>query len=269
MRCGWIALAAPTLCFALEQKPWYPDLLEFNFLARYNYNFFDRVDHGVPQLESTYHTHVLSAGLEVTAPETWNYQLELELADSSTVSFAYRSFAIQVRKLWLDDITCDPVSLSTGLVYRDASTKMRKALSTPYHGRANFELHTSIGREWHKGCFWTFRTYGIVAIGQATSGKPWLRGDLFLWWNAEDVHQFRLYAESYWGLGSRTTVPTIDFTGWGEIAHQSIDLGGSYRYKFGCYGSLQFDYKHRVYAHSYPEHVNFFLFTFKFPFSIF
>ncbi|NGX38053.1 MAG: hypothetical protein K1000chlam2_01222 [Chlamydiae bacterium] len=262
-------LLIPQFCFAVQEKPWYGDFCEFHFRPQYNYNFFNDVDNGIPQLNSTFHTHVLAGTLEVTIPECWNWELELEFADTSSVSWGYRSFALQVRRLWLDDICGDPVSLSTGFVYRDASSRMRDALSTPYHARANFEVHTAVGKEWSHRCYWVFRTFGVVAIGQGTEGFPWLRGDLYFLFNYQDCHQFRLYGQSYFGLGNRDTVRIDDFDGWAKIAHHSIDLGASYRYQFGCYGNLRFDYLYRVYAHSYPEHVNFFIFTYDFPFSLF
>ncbi len=264
-----LALSLPQICFALEEAPWYGEVFEFNFLANYEYNFFKKVSHGHPQRHSTYNTNVFGAALDLTAPDTWNWEAEIEFANTTNVSTGYRSFALQVRKLWLDDVACDPISLSTGFVYRDASTHLRKALSTPYHARANFEFHTAIGKEWSRCYYWFFRTYAVAAIGQGTKGSPWLRADLCLWWNIEDCHQFYLYGRSYFGLGSRTEVPLDDFHGWSHIGHQSIDLGISYRRFFGIYGNLRFDYLYRVYARSYPERVNFFLFTYELPFSCF
>ncbi len=265
----FLAITLPLTCFALEEKPWYGNLCEFNFRTGYEYNFFNKVDNATPQLNRRFNTHVLDWSLGVTVPPTWNWEMELELADTTDVSWGYRSFAFQIRKLWFDDICGDPSSLSTGIVYRDASNRMRRALSTPYHARANFEFQTSFGKEWSCGPSWVFRTYGVAAVGQGTQGSPWLRGDLFLWYNYEDCHQVRLFARSYFGLGNEETVFLNNFDGWGDIRHQSIDIGASYRYFFSIYANLRFDYLYRVYARSYPERVNFFIFTLQVPFSIF
>lgn len=259
----------PKFCFALQEKPWFGDFLELHFRPLYDYNFFNKVSHAVPSQKETFHTHVLSLGLDTTALETWNFGAELECADTTSAPFGYRSLALQVRKLWLDDVGGDPVSLSTGFVYRNASKKMRKALSTPYHANGNFEVHTAIGKEWSEGLYWKFRTYGTLAIGQGTEGAPWLRGDLFLGGNVKDHHQFWLFANSYWGLGKKKTVFIDKFNGWSRIGHQSIDVGGNYRYRLGVYGWLSVEYVHRVYARSYPEHVNFFILSLDFPFAIF
>lgn len=266
----WLALAMlPSLCFALEERPWFGQMLEFYFRPQYSYSFFDEVDHASVPLTSTHHQHLLNFNLETSVPDTWDYQIELNFADATPISWYYRSFAIQVTKLWLDDVCGDPVSLTTGLSYRDSSSRLRRSLFTPFHARANFELHTSVGKEWSQRCDWIFRTYATFAIGQGTKGSPWLRGDLFLWYNLCDTHRFRLYAKSYFGLGSQTLVPTDNFQGWGEIRHQSIDLGVSYEYAFTCWGSLRFDYLHTVYAKSYLEHVNAFWFTYELPFCVF
>lgn len=264
-----LALCLPSLCFALYERPWFGDIGELYFRPQYAYSFFDEVDNSTSSLPSTLFQHLLCANLETTIPPTWNWQIELEFADTTPVSWGYRSAALQVTKLWLDDVCGDPVSLTTGLSYRDSSSRLRRALPTPYHARANFEFHTSIGKEWSRGCYWTFRTYGTFAVGQGTKGSPWLRGDYYLWFNRCNTCQFRLYAKSYWGLGSKTAVPVPGFDGWADIGHQSIDLGVSFRYQFQCYGALRFDYMYRVYARSYPAQVNCFVLTYDLPFCPF
>ncbi|NGX39323.1 MAG: hypothetical protein KR126chlam1_00649 [Chlamydiae bacterium] len=264
-----LVLLLPSLLSSLEERPWFSEFLEFEFKPFYEYNFFRKVDRASPQLKSSFHTHVLGGGLSITAPDDWSWEAEIEFADTSSVSWGYRSFALQLRKRWLDDVCGDLVSLTTGFVYRDASDRMRRALSTPYHGRANFEFNTVIGKEWSQGAYWYFRVFGLGAVGQATSGLPWVRADLTFSGNYEDQQEWSLYARSLFGLGSRSLVPTEEFSGWGRINHHSVDLGASYRYRCGFFGDLRFDYLHRVYARSYPEQVNFFLLTYSFPFSIF
>lgn len=268
MKKALLLFLTPISCCALQEQPWLDQLLEFHFVPSYNYSIFSEVDRGVPPLDGNFSTHVLAGNLFVTAPETWQFQTELEVADTTSVSWGYRSFALEVRKQWFDDICGDFLSVTTGLTYRDASTRMRKALSTPYHARANFELNCSIGKEWSLGPYWVFRTFGFIGIGQGTEGYPWLIGNLYLWWNVCNQHQFRLYSQTYWGLGDRKTVPTIAFPGWSKINHQSIDLGIGYRYHAGMYGFLRLDYLLSIYAKSYPEWVNSFMISWDFPFSV-
>lgn len=260
------ALVFPTLAIAFVEEPWFPQCFEFNARAEYGFNTFRDVEGASPNLSSRFNTHEMALGLELTAPDTWDWQAEIEFADTTSVSFGYRSFALMARKLWLDDICGDCVSLTTGLSYRDASTRMRKALSTPYHGRANFEFHTAVGKEWSRGPYWITHTWVVAAIGQATSGMPWLRGDFFLGFNIQDAHRLYFLFNSYIGLGSKNHVDVDSFNGWGNIAHRSIDIGARYAYHFCCYGKLEFDYMRRVYAHCYPERVNFFILRYTLPF---
>lgn len=259
----------PSMIFALEEKPWFGNFLQFDFRSSYAYSFFPKVNDALVQLEHTFHNHVFNFGLMLTAPETWNWEVELEISDSTQVSWGYRSFAVQGRKLWLDDVCGDPVSLATGLVYRNVPGRMLHDVSTPYHAKANFEFNIALGKEWSDGPYWYFRVYGFGAVGQATKGSPWLRGDLFFWGNYCNCHQWYLYGRSYFGLGHRKVVDIDDFNGWADFAHQSIDLGIGYRYIMGIYGSLRFDYLRRVYAKSYPEQVNFFVVTYQLPFCPF
>lgn len=263
------ALLTHSVCFALQERPWFGQMFEFHLRPQYAYTFFDKVDRSTAPLSGTFFQHLLALGCEVTVPPTWNYQVEVDFADTTPISWGYRSAAIQVTKLWFDDVCGDLLSLTTGISYRDSSARLRRALTTPFHARGNFELHAAAGKEWSERCDWIFRTYGTVAIGQGTRGAAWFRGDLFFWWNFCDVHQLRFYAKSYFGLGKQDTVPLPDFRGWSRIGHQSIDLGGSYRYQFDCFGSLRLDYLYRVYARSYPERVHCLLLTYNFPFCPF
>ncbi|MCP6756206.1 hypothetical protein NL533_31765, partial [Klebsiella pneumoniae] len=89
---------------ALEEAPWFGDVYEFHFLANYEYNFFRKVNRAAPQLHSTYNTHIFGAGLDFTAPDTWNWEAEIEFAKATHISTGYRSTALQIRKLWLDDV---------------------------------------------------------------------------------------------------------------------------------------------------------------------
>ena len=113
------------------------------------------------------------------------------------------------------------------------------------------------------------RTYGFATLGQANRGYPWTH-ELFVWqYNLEDTHRFTLFAEGDFGFGNKHHVNVKRFDGWGKYQHQSIDLGLSYGYKVGVFGIFTASYAHRVFAHNYPEHVNFFTLSYCIPFSLF
>lgn len=264
-----LALCLPSFCLSFYERPWFGSLGEVHFRPKYSYSFFDEINPSTNPSDNTLFQNLFGIDLETTIPSEWNWQLELEFANATPVSFTYRSSAIQITKLWLDDVSGDPVSLTTGFSYRDSSNQLRRAFLTPYHARSNFEIHSSIGKEYSYNCYWLFRTYGTFAVGQGNKGASWLRGDYNLWFNFWDSCQIRLFAESYWGLGSKPYVPTSEFNGWAEIEHQSIDVGGSFCYQFSFYGKLRMDYLYRIYASNYPEKVHCFILSYNFPFCPF
>ena len=71
------------------------------------------------------------------------------------------------------------------------------------------------------------------------------------------------------GFGGKQHVDVHHFNGWAEFQHQSIDLGAAYGYEFALWGKLTATYAHRVFAHNFPERVNFFTLTYSLPFSYF
>lgn len=251
-----------------EEKPWFGQFCEFNWRAQYSYSFFDKVDRALTQLPSTSHDHLVATGLQLTAPETWNWQLEMDFFNSPRSDWGWRSAAFSARKLFCDDVCGDPISLTGGLTIRAVSKRMLKDVSVPFHARGNFELHTALGKEWSKGCTWQWRIWGLGALGMGTRGLPWVRTDLYFLGNWCDRHQWRLFARGYFGLGRKDHVDIQDFNGYGNIAHRSIDLGGSWKILCGIWGSLRFDYSHRVFARAFPEHLNAFTITYDLPFSV-
>jgi hypothetical protein len=88
-------------------------------------------------------------------------------------------------------------------------------------------------------------------------------------YNLHDTHRFTLFADADVGFGNKQHVNVKRFSGWGKFQHQSIDLGLCYGYKIGVYGVLTASYAHRVFAHNFPEHVNFFTIDYNIPFSMF
>ena len=169
----------------------------------------------------------------------------------------------------LDDISGDRVSLTIGLNIRGAPHHFLTDVSTPYASEFNLELTGSIGKEWSQEGMWTMRTYGFATVGMGNRGYPWTR-ELFVWqYNWQDTHRVSLFAEGDFGFGNKQHVNVKHFNGWAKVQHQSIDLGFAYGYKFGVYGLLTASYAYRVFAHNFPEHVNFFTLSYCIPFSLF
>jgi hypothetical protein len=173
-----------------------------------------------------------------------------------------------VRHLWLDEFVGDPFSLTSGVVLRGVTHYSLKDLSSPYHGEFDAELNTAIGREWSQGPFWTYRIFALGALGIANKGSGWAKAFAAFEGNGSDTHQYGIFAEGYFGFGSKESVNARHFHGWGLIHHQSIDLGIRYQYQLQLWGAFSIAYAYRPFARSYPEHVNTLILSYHLPFSL-
>jgi hypothetical protein len=254
--------------FALETKPWFGDVYAFEFQSIFSYSRFHKVQGASRQLSAPLNNRDLVLDLGFTPCAAFDFQVEGEFGKTNTINWNLRSGAVQARYQMLDDISGDPVSLVFGGILRGATHHFLKDVSTPYAAEFNIELTCSVGKEWSEQGVWMMRTYGFVALGQANQGYPWARG-AYLWqYNLDDTHRFTLFADADCGFGNKQHVNVRHFSGWGRFQHQSIDLGLSYGYKIGLYGVITASYAHRVYAHNFPEHVNFFALAYTLPFSL-
>jgi len=264
---AFLALTCP--CLALETKPWFGDQYAFNMTTAFAYSRFDKVAGASRQLSSPLNNRDILIDLGFTPSAVLDLQLEAEFGKTTYTNWALRSGALQARYQLLDDIAGDPVSFALGMIVRGAPEHFLRDVSTPYAAECNMELTSAVGKEWSSEGYWTMRTYGFATIGQANRGYPWTR-ELFVWqYNLYDTHRFTLFAEGNFGFGNKQHVNVKHFQGWGKFQHQSIDLGGSYGYQLGLYGVLTASYAHRVFAHNFPEHVNFFMLSYCLPFSLF
>ncbi len=264
-----LACLAPLAGQALEVEPWFGNIWEFNLRSNYTYSRFSHVQSGQPHLKHPFNVDRLAFSLEVPPSDTWDAEMEIEFVNTPRQSWGMRSVAGQVRYLFLNDVEGDPVSLISGVSVRGVSRHSLHDVSCPYHSDVNIELNAAVGKEWDRGGFWHTRAFAFTGIGVANHGSLWLRALAALKGNYRDKHQGQLFADSYWGFGPDRTVHVDHFHGYAKVHHQSIDLGAGYTYLFDLWGSLNFGYAFRVYAHSFPEYVNFFALTYTLPFSFF
>ncbi len=264
-----LLLFAPTLLCSLETKPWFGNVYECIFDASYTYSRYSKVQGAAVQLRSPSNDQRVALDLSIPPSEMWDVQAEIEFVNTPRQSWGYRSAAIQGRARWLNDICGDPVSLTTGLNVREVSSKSLRDVSSPYHAKFDIELNTAVGKEWSEGSHWTMRTWGFAGVGIGNQGSPWITALGVFEKNWDDHHRTLFFAEGYFGFGEKEHVNVKHFHGWGRFHHQSIDLGLAYQYHFHLYGDITVLYAHRVFAHVFPEHVNFFTIAYKIPFSCF
>ncbi len=254
---------------SLETKPWMGPAYAFEFESAFSYSRFNKVEGASRQLSAPLNNRAILLDLTYVAGGSMDLQLETEFAKTNHVNWALRSAAVQGRMQLLDDISGDPVSLTLGVNLRGAPPHFLRDVSTPYAAEFNIELTCSVGREWSENGVWTMRTYGMAAIGQANRGYPWTR-ELLVWQaNLREAHRFTLFADLDVGFGNKQHVNVHHFDGWGKFQHQSLDLGVGYSYKMGVYGMFTALYAYRVFAHNFPERVNFVSLAYTVPFSLF
>lgn len=264
-----LLLLLPISLFGLDRIPWFCNVWEFTFTPSYTYSRYPAVQNGVPHKQETSNDHVLTFDFTVPPSPEWQFDTELEFADTPRQSMGLRSGAFQVRYLWLDDVLGDPLSLTTGGVIRGVSGHSVKDVSCPYHSYLNFELNAAAGREWDSGFAWRFRTFGGTSVGMSTRGYPWLCAFLMAEGQMKEAHRLGIFLDGYMGFGHHKRVFINHFKGYASIEHRNIDAGVKYTYVFEIWGQLSLAYTRRLYAKSFPEKVNFFTISYMLPFSWF
>lgn len=195
-------------------------------------------------------------------------QLEVVTAATRHRCFGLDSIKLTGRYLWLNDIVADPVSLTTGVTVSQVFKPSKHDIAIFHHGGIECELHAAVGQETSCEEFWTSRWWAVGGFGFADQGYPWLRANINWEQNWWDLHRFRVFAHSLWGLGHKNLYSAYHFKGYGPIRHQSIDLGLRYTKGFAYNIDLSFEYAYRVYSHNCPERVNHFVVNLFCPISL-
>lgn len=250
---------------AFLSEPWLRMPYHMAGSLTYRYQFFDNVQNGVNPYGYHSHENLARANLLVPYAADGDIELEAEFNETAKNSFNFESVGLQLRRQILNDIAGDFVSIMLGGNVRYVTGLRLHDVVTPYHNLFNFELLGALGREVSRDGDWIARFFGFGAVGFANEGSPWIRVLLDARGKFHRSYVLRLFAEGYFGLGSQVIVNVDHFDSYAKIAHQSIDVGGSYTYIFQTQGSLSIQYAYRVFARSYPEHTN--LFTFNYLFS--
>ncbi|GAB4191352.1 MAG: hypothetical protein Tsb0015_13150 [Simkaniaceae bacterium] len=271
MKRSWklVFLLLPFSLSAFEIKPWYPTIYQFEFRPSFTVQHYPQVDNAVNPKNYSSTDEILTLNLGIPFTPNWDIQIETELDNTKKRSFGLLSGGLQLRYQLLDDISGDPFSLTVGMSYRGVPYNRLEDVSTPYHFVSNFEVHSAIGKELARRSTWIFRTFAFLGAGIANKGSPWLRPLVSFETNIQDRHQIELFAEGYFGFGDQSKVNIRRFSGYQNIEHRSIDGAIVYRRIFAIWGSLEFQFLRRLYAHSYPERLNAFTVTYRLPFSIF
>lgn len=263
-----LSLASSGL-YSLDQSPWVGDVYGFNIQADVSYSHYRYIDHAKKQPSYTYRTYVTKETLSFTATDALQLDWEIELARTPYQLYGFRSSALGARYVLLDDIAGDFLSLVAGANVRGVGGRSVRDVNSPYSSYLNTEAMISIGKEFTKKRDWESRGYVTGFLGLANHGSAWNRLEAVYENKISDAHILQACMSGYFGYGPKKKVDINHFHGWGEIAHQSLDLGLQYRYCFARWGELGLAYAYRVFARSYPQNQQTIEISYSLPFSLF
>jgi hypothetical protein len=252
---------------ATEYSPWYTRYLEIQPEISYAYQFYNSIAVANKSKRYPANNHFLQMSLS-GAYDRWSLEFETNFAATRHRTFGFSDVRLTARYQWLDDILGDFASVVTGFTAIQDVKIAKNDISCFYHGLLEGELHLAIGKETSCEQFWTSRLWGVVGIGVADQGSPWLRGHLYWGHNGWDIHEMNIGLLSLWGLGGNNLNVYKPFRGYGSISHYSIDLNLNYRYAFSYGGILGANYSYRIYAYNCPCHVNTFEVNIIYPFGL-
>lgn len=207
-------------------------------------------------------------GAKVPLLKEWELAVEFLLERTSRYNFNFQNAALQVRKLFFNDIAGDMVSLDVSGSIRIMPDWWTKDVSIPYHNIANFEIATSIGKEFCRNDNWFLRVFAWVAFGQANKGVPWFRTNATLITQITKDFLLSLECIGYFGLGNEYTVNVDNFASYANIHHESIDAAITFAYASPTMGTFTFLYDRRFYAVAFPEELNRFEIRWNYPLGI-
>lgn len=262
-------LTLPVACFCYQQQPWFPELLEFQWIPSYTFQHYPSVDRAIHPKKYHSNDQIAQLALEVSPYPTFDLQMRVQFAATHEKHFNFRDGGILIRTLLLNDVEGDPISWTVGITSDFVRHSFLKDVSTPYHFVSNFELGSAIGKEITRECDWIARFWAYVGGGIANRGDPWTHAKLAIWGNFKNRHRLHLFTEAYLGFGRKNQVDISNHEGYGKIHHQSIDVGLAYQYHFDIWGELTLEYFYRPYAHAFPKNLQSITLRYQLPFSLF
>lgn len=250
-----------------EYLPWYPRYLEFQPKLTNLYQGYHTIDtvHGFKKRPSNDYFLFLSL---LNTYKAYSLELETSLATTRKRNFSFNDVRLTGRYQWLDDVIGDPISLNTGVTLTQSFKQARHDLSCFYRGGFELELFGAVGKEISSNAFLCSRLWGVLGLGIADIGAPWLFFKTSYDHNFWDIHDARIFLNSLWGFGPNGLHLEHHFKGWQSIRYQTIDLGAEYNYTVPCGLKVGISYAHRVYALNAPRAVNFVTLSLLYPFGI-
>lgn len=252
------------LC-ATDLKPWFPRDFEVQAGATELLQYYKHVRGRCRD----YHNHTLDSFTTLSLEFAYyDYCAEVEttFAHTKRQSFGCDNIRLTGRYQLLNDCCGDLVSAAVGLTVTQAFQNSLRDPSSFHHGIIEGELHFSAGMETISLDRWLSRFWGVLGVACGDHGWPWIHGQLTWERNWCDQQQLKLFLDTLWGFGHKEF--RRPFRGYGNIRHQSIDLGVGYSYIFETEAKLSCSFAYRVYARNFPSNASLLKLEFVYPFSL-
>ena len=242
--------------FATNYAPWFGNVWEVEWGPRYIHYQGKKIDSPNGDFNSSGFKNIFANSLALTVWPRWNLEAELILNNSNDIDFAYEASFITGRYQWLDDLTGDPVSLTTGVTANFPGNRFMHDFHDFYVGDYNIELHLALGKElpycsletW-KGRVWAYGAYGF-----ANRGSCWARAIGAIDWRFIPCTYLRVFSDFLYGFGSDNLISKQDFTGYASVGYRSVDIGAKAGYHLTPYGTLALVGSYNLYARNFPIH---------------
>lgn len=268
LKCLYAACASLSIFVsqlaATDFKPWYKHIYSLDFRGQVFLQQFQQIDMRCGKVKRC----EIDAFYEISAlavpKENWTAEIEFLASDTRYRAFGLNALRLTGRYFWLNDVVGDPVSLATGITASKIFEASRRNIAIFDHGGLACEGHIAVGKEISCEQFWTSRAWGVLGVGIADVGSPWLRANLVWernWW---ELHRLKVFTETIWGFG-HNDLSRCHFPGYGSIRYQAIDVGIHYGYRLFDETLLSIGYAHRVYGRNCPIQVNFVTFEICYP----
>lgn len=241
-----------TFCESVEYRPWIGNYYEFEFRNSMLYQSYPAIACDSSLHHASSDDFFLSSSLSNAVDPSFSLEAEVVAAKTRKQCWGIDHFNLAGRLVWLDDISGDCITLTTGFVLTQTFDNSLSDISSFHHGTAEAEFFLSFGAEtmWEDDD-WVERWWGMTGIGIGDRGSPWLHGQYAYERRFCTNHEFLFRMNTLWGLGNNK-IRIHDFHGYGSIQHQSIDLGIRYTYLIDFFGNASVDYSYRIYARNFP-----------------
>ena len=262
-----VASFATSTATAMEYATWLGNVYEFEAKGIYEYAHSNKLDTAHGDKSHTLHSNLLKVGLLFTPHPEWDLELEAGVAETTKHNLAYDETKLAVRHVWLNELTGDPVSLTTGVTLGLQQEKFLRDLSLIRHGPFEALFHVAVGREFGYSDTQYYNAWVMGQVGTANKSSDWVHAEGHLDWIISETHFFDLFLKLERGSGDKKLHTGRHFHGYSHIAYRFADLGLRYEYCINSVGKVYVEAKKRLHARFCPKGLYALEVGFDIPFS--